>query len=172
MYTAHVRCNSFTKFLAQNSNIKEGLKKFLLFFRQPKMVFVIIWFLDHFTLEYVPPVNSIWIVTPASLFHVRVKTFKTFFIFFKLSILTSNNVIWVGLFSIFFNEAQHVIKISMTGYVPVFYEVINLFIKPQTFLLMFFICKLKDLYLIIFFFGGLLMFFLYFFYAFLGKPFS
>ena len=125
---------SITKFSAQNSNIKEGLKKFLLLFRQAKMVFVIIWFLDHFTLEYVPPVNSIWIVTPASLFHVRVKTFKTFFIFFKLSILTSNNVIWVGLLAILFNEAQHVVKPSTTGYVPVFYEVINLFIKPQDFL--------------------------------------
>ena len=125
---------SITKFSAQNSNIKEGLKKFLLLFRQAKMVFVIIWFLDHFTLEYVPPVNSIWIVTPATLFHVRVKKFKTFFIFFKLSILTSNNVIWVGLLAILFNEAQHVVKTSTTGYVPVFYEVINLFIKPQDFL--------------------------------------
>ena len=155
-----------------NSDIKDSLKKFSLLFRHAEIVFVIIWFFDHFTLEYVSSMNSIWIITPASLFHVWVTKFKTFFIFFKLSILTSNNVIWVGLFSIFFNEAQHVIKISMTGYVPVFYEVINLFIKPQTFLLMFFICKLKDLYLIIFYFGGLLMFFLYFFYAFLGKPFS
>ena len=155
-----------------NSDLKDSLKKFSLLFHLAEMVFVIIWFLNHFTLEYVPSMNSIWIITPASLLHVWVTKFKTFFIFFKLSILTSNNVIWVGLFSIFFNEAQHVIKISMTGYVPVFYEVINLFIKPQTFLLMFFICKLKDLYLIIFYFGGLLMFFLYFFYAFLGKPFS
>ena len=150
VYTAHVRCNSFTKFLAQNSNIKEGLKKFLLFFRQAKMVFVIIWFLDHFTLEYVPPVNSIWIVTPASLFHVRVKTFKTFFIFFKLSILTSNNVIWVDLPAILFNEVQHSVEISTTRYVPVFYEVISLFIKPQHFLLVFFICKLKGFNLILF----------------------
>ena len=155
-----------------NIDIKYSLKKFSLLFRQAEMVFVIVWFLDHFTLEYIPSMNSIWIITPAGLLHVWVTKFKTFFIFFKLSILTSNNVIWMGLFSIFFNEAQHVIKISMTGYVPAFYEVINLFIKPQTFLLMFFICKLKDLYLIIFYFGGLLMFFLYFFYAFLGKPFS
>ena len=117
------------------------------------MVFVIVWFLDYFTLEYVPSVNSIWIITSADLLHVWVTKFKTFFIFFKLSILTSNNVIWVGLFSIFFNEAQHVIKISMTGDVPVFYEVINLFIKPQNFLLMGLICCLKGLYLIIFFFN-------------------
>ena len=83
--------------------------------------------------------------------------FKIFFIFFKRSILTSNNVIWVGLLAILFNEAQHFVKISTTGYVPVFYEVINLFIKPQNFLLMFFICKFKGLYLIVFFFDDLLM---------------
>ena len=97
------------------------------------MVFVIVWFLDYFTLEYVPSVNSIWIITSADLLHVWVTKFKTFFIFFKLSILTSNNVIWVGLLAILFNEAQHVVKTSTTGYVPVFYEVINLFIKPQDF---------------------------------------
>ena len=73
--------------------------------------------------------NSIWIITPASLLHVWATKFKTSLIFFKLSILTSNNVIWVDLFAILFDEAQH-IKISTTSYVPVFYEVINLFIKP------------------------------------------
>ena len=126
------------------------------------MVFVIVWFFDHFTLEYVPSMNTTWIITPASFFHIRVTKFKMFFIFLKLSILTSNNVIWVGLLTILFNEAQHVVKISTTGYVSVFYEVINLFIKPQNFLLMFFICKFKSMYLIIFSFDGLLMFFLYF----------
>ena len=50
-----------------------------------------------------------------------------------------------------------------------FYEVIKLFIKPQNFLLMFFICELKGLHLIIFFFDGLLMFFLYFVYKSLPK---
>ena len=121
------------------------------------MVFVIIWFLDHFTLEYVPSMNSIWIITRASLLHVWVTKFKTFFIFFKLSILTPNNVIWVELFAILFNEAQHIVKISMTGYLPVFYEVINLFIKLQNVLLMFFICKLKGFYLIVTVCDGLLM---------------
>ena len=120
------------------------------------MVFVIIWFLDHFTLEYVLSMNSIWIITPASLLHVWVTKFKTFFIFFKLSILTLNNVIWVDLFAILFNEAQHV-KISMTRYMPAFYEVINLFIKLQNVLLMFFICKLKGFYLIVTVCDGLLM---------------
>ena len=100
------------------------------------MVFVIVWFFDRFTLEYVPSMNSIWIITPAGLFHVWITKFKTFFIFFKLSILISNNVIWMDLLAILFNEAQHIVKISTTGYVPVFWEVINLFIKPQNFLLM------------------------------------
>ena len=120
------------------------------------MVFVIIWFLDHFTLEYVLSMNSIWIITPASLLHVWVTKFKTFFIFFKLSILSLNNVIWVDLFAILFNEAQHV-KISMTRYMPAFYEVINLFIKLQNVLLMFFLCKLKGFYLIVTVCDGLLM---------------
>ena len=84
------------------------------------MIFVIVWFLDHFTLEYVPSVNSIWVITPAVLVHVWVTKFETIFIFFKLSILTSNNVMWVGLLAILFNKAQHVVKISTTGNVSVF----------------------------------------------------
>ena len=63
----------------------------------------------------------------------------------------------MALLSILFDEAQDVVRISTTGYVPVFYEVINLFIKPENFLLMFSIYKLKGLYLIIFSFDGLLM---------------
>ena len=133
-----------------NSDLKDSLKKFSLLFHLAEMVFVIIWFLNHFTLEYVPSMNSIWIITPASLLHVWVTKFKTFFIFFKLSILTSNNVIWVGLLAILFDEAEHVVKLSTTGYVPAFYEVINVFIKPKNFLLM-------DLYLIVFFLNGLFM---------------
>ena len=128
--------------LVFNSNIQDSLKKFSLLFRQAEMVFVIVWFFDHFTLEYVPSMNSIWIITFVSHFHVWVTKFKTSLIFFKLSILTSNNVIWVGLFAILFDEAQHVVKTSTTYYVPVSYEVINLFIKPQNFLLIFLICKL------------------------------
>ena len=69
------------------------------------MVFVVIWFLDHVALEYVPSMNGIWIITPADLLHVWVMKFKTSLIFFKLSILASNNVIWVGLFAILFDEA-------------------------------------------------------------------
>ena len=119
------------------------------------MIFVIVWFLNHFILEYVLSMNSIWIITPASLLHVWVTKFKTSLIFFKLYILTSSNVILVGLLVIIFDEAQHVVKISTTGYVSLFYEVINLFIKPQNFLLM-------SLYLIVTVCDGLLMFFLYF----------
>ena len=121
------------------------------------MVFVIVWFLDHFTLEYVPSMNSIWIITPTSLLHVWVTKFKTFFTFFKLSILTSNNVIWVNFSAILFDKTQDVVKISTTDYVPIFYEVINLVIKLQNFLLMFFIRKLKGLYLIVTVCDGLLM---------------
>ena len=145
-----------------NSDIKDRLKKLLLLFCHAEMVFVRAWSLDHFTREYVPLINSIWIITPVGLLHVWVKKFKASLIFFKLSILVLNNVIWVDLFAILFDEAQHVVKISMTGYVPVFYEVIILFIKLQNFLLMLLISRLKGLYLIIFFFDGLLMFFLYF----------
>ena len=106
---------SITKFSAQNSNIKEGLKKFLLLFRQAKMVFVIIWFLDHFTLEYAPSMNSIWIITSPGLFHAWATKFKTFFIFFRLSILTSNNVIWVGLFVILFMKHNTLSKHPRRG---------------------------------------------------------
>ena len=114
------------------------------------MIFIIVWFLDHFILEYVPSMNSIWIITPADLFHVWVTKFETFFIVFKLSILTLNNVIWVGLLAILFDEAQDVVKISTAEYVPVFNDVINLLNKPENFLLMRLICKLEGLYLIIF----------------------
>ena len=135
------------------------------------MVFVIIWLFDHFTLKPVPSVNGIWIITFVNHLHVWVTKFKPSFMFFKLSILTSNNVIWVNFSAILFDETQHVVKISMAGYLPVCYEIINLSIEPQNFLLMLFICKLKGFYLIVTACDGLLIFFLYFFYAFLGEPF-
>ena len=133
--------------------------KFLLLFREAEVVFVIICFLNNFTLEYVSSMNSIWTITPASLLHVWVTKFKISLIFFELSILASNNVIWVGLLALLFNKAQHIVKTYTTGYV--FYEVINIlffsfhelsmiFIKPQNLMLMgpafFFICKLKGLH--------------------------
>ena len=97
------------------------------------MIFVIVWFLYHCTLEYVSSMNSIWIIPPAGLIHVWVTKFNTSLIFFKQSILASNNVILVHLFAILFDEAQHIVKIYTTGYVLLFYEVINLFIKLQIF---------------------------------------
>ena len=66
--------------------------------------------------------------------------------FLKVPILTLNNVVWVNFFVVLFDETKHVVKTSTVGYVPVCYEVINLFIKPQNFLLMFFICKLKGFF--------------------------
>ena len=124
------------------------------------MVFVITWFLDHFTLEYIPSMNSIWIITPVSLLHDWVTQSEPSLIFFKLSILTLSNVIRVNLFAILFDETQHVVKTSATGYVPVFYEVINVFIKLQNFMLIVLISKLKGLYLIVTVCDGLSMFFL------------
>ena len=157
--------------MALNSDIQDSLKKCSLLFGQAEMVFVIVWFLDHFTLEPVPSVNGIWIIAFVSHLHVWVTKFKPSLMFFQLPILTSNNVIWVNFFAILFNETQHVVKTSTTGYMPVCYEVINLFIEPQNLLLMFLICKLKGLYLIFTTCDGLLMVFLYFFYTFFGEPF-
>ena len=73
--------------------------------------------------------NGIWIIAPVSLLHVWVTKFKESLTFFKMPILASNNVIWMPFFAILFDETQHVVKISTTGYVPVFNEAINLFIK-------------------------------------------
>ena len=106
--------------LILKSDIKDSLKKFSLPFCQAEMVSVIVRFLDHVSLEHVLSVNSIWIITFTHLLHVWVTKFKTFFIFFKLFILTSNNVIWVNFSTILFDETQHVVKISTTGYEPVF----------------------------------------------------
>ena len=132
-----------------NSDIQGSFKKCSLLFRQSKMVVVIVWFLDHFTFEPVPSVNGVWIITFVSHLHAWVTKFKPSLMFFKLSILTSNNVIWVNFSAILFDETQYVVKTSTAGYVLVCYEVINLFIKPQNFMLLFFIHKLKGLYLIV-----------------------
>ena len=116
-----------------------------------------IWLFDHFTLKPVLSVNGVWIITSVSHLHVWVTKFKPSFMFFQLFVLTSNNVVWVNFFAVLFDEAQHVIKASTAGYVPVCYEVINLFIKPQSFLLMLFISKPKSFYLIVAACVGLLM---------------
>ena len=59
--------------------------------------------------------------------------------------------------AILFEKTQHVVKTSTMGYMPICYEIINLFIEPQNFLFMFFICKLKGVYLIVTVCEGLLM---------------
>ena len=151
-----------TNSLVLNSDIQGSFKKFSLLFRQAKMIFVIIWFFDHFTLKPVPSMNGVWIITFFNRLYARVTKLKPSPMSFKLSALTSSNVIWVNFFAILFVKTQHVVKTSTTGYVPVYYEIINLFIDPQNFVLMFYVCKLKGLYFIIFFFDGLLMFFLHF----------
>ena len=122
------------------------------------MIFVIIWLFDHFMLKPAPSVNGVWIITFFNHLHVWVTKIKPSFMFFKLSVLTSNNVIWVNFSAILFDETQHVVKTSPASYVPVCYEVINLLIKSQNFLLMCLICKLKGLYLIVMACDGLLMF--------------
>ena len=78
---------------------------------------------------------------------------------------------WLNFSAILFDETQHNVKTSTGGYVSVSYEFISLFIEPQNFLVMFFICKLKGFYLVFTTCDGLMMFFMYFFYAFLGDPF-
>ena len=146
--------------LVLNSDIQGSLKRFSFLICQVGMVFVIVWFLDHFMFKPVPLVNGVWIITFVSHQHARITKFKPSLMFFKLSILTSNNIIWVPFPAILFDEIQHIVKTSTTGYMPVCYEIINLlffffqgllmlFTEPQNLLLVgltfFFICKLKGL---------------------------
>ena len=145
-----------------NSDIQDSFKKCSLLFCPAEMVFVVVWFLDHFTLETVLSVNGLRIITFVSHLHVWVTKFKLSFMFFQLPVLTWNNIVWVNLSAVLFDEAQHVVKTAAAGYVPVWYNVINLFIEPKHLLLMAFICKLKDLYLIVTACDGLLIFFLHF----------
>ena len=134
--------------LTLNSDIQGSFKKFSLLCRQAEMVFVIVWFLHHFTLKPVPSVNGVWIITFVSHLHVWVTKFKPSLLFFKLPVLTSNNVIWVNFSTILFDETQYVCQNIHGAHMLVCYEVINLFIKSQNFLLM--VCD------------GLSMFFLHF----------
>ena len=154
-----------TKLLVLNIHIQGSFKKCSLLFRQAEMVFVVVWFLDHFTLKSAPLMNSIWIITFVNHLHVWVTKFKPSLMFFQLPVLTSNNVVWVNFSAVLFGETQHVVKTSTSGFVPVCYEVIHLFIEPQNFLLVGLICELKGLYLIATTCDSLLMFFLYFVFA-------
>ena len=117
------------------------------------MIFVPVWLLCHFTIKYTPSVNCIWITTFVGHLHVWVTKSKPSLMFFQLPVLTSNSIVWVNFSAVLFDETQHIVKTSTAGYVPVCYEIVNLFIKPQNLLLMglpfFFIRKLKGLYLIV-----------------------
>ena len=112
------------------------------------MVFVVIRFFDHFTLESIPPMNSIGIVAFVKHLHVWVTKLKPSLMFFKLLVLTLNNVIWLNFFAIFFTKNNTLSKHPRRA---------TFFIEPQNFLLMFFIRKLKGLYLIVTVYDGLLM---------------
>ena len=79
-----------------------------------------------------------------------------------MPILTLNNVVWVNISAVLFDKSQQVVKTSTAGRVPVCYEVVNLLIEPQNFLLMSLICKLKGFYLIFTVCDDLLMVFLHF----------
>ena len=138
-----------TKFFVLNSHIQGSFKKCSLLFGQGKMVFVIVWFLDHFTVKSTPSMNGIWIITFVSHLHVWVTKFKPSLTFLKLPILASNNVVWMNFSAVLFDETQHVVKTPTSGCVPVFYEIVNLFIKPENFLLILLICKLKGFYLVV-----------------------
>ena len=110
-----------TKFKVLNIYIQGSFKKYSFLFDQAEMVFVIVWFLDHFTLKPVPSMNCVCIITFVNHLHVWVTKFKLLLMFFKLSILTSSNVVWVNFFVILFDETQHVVKTSTTGYLSIGY---------------------------------------------------
>ena len=125
-----------TKCLVWNSDIQGSFKKFSLLFGQAETIFVIVCFFDHFMLKTISSVNGICMVAFVNHLHVWLTKFKPSFIIFKLSVLKSNNVIWMNFSAILFDETQHVVKTSTTSCAPVYYETINLFIESQNFLLM------------------------------------
>ena len=94
------------------------------------MIFVVFKFIDHFTLKLTRSVNRVWIITFIRYLHVWLTNPQPSLIFLKLPVLTSFYVVWVNSSDILFDETQHVVKKFTAGYVPVCYEVINLFIKP------------------------------------------
>ena len=144
--------------MALISNIKGSFKTFPLLFCQAKMIFVITWLFDHFTLKPVPLVNGVFIITFVNHLHFSITNFNPLLMLFKLLVLTSNNIVLVNFSAILFDEIRHVAETSTVRYVSVCCELVNLFIEPQNFLLIFFICKLKGLYLIVMICDSLLMF--------------
>ena len=92
-----------TKLLVLNIHIQGSFKKGSLLFRQAEMVFVVVWFLDHFTLKSAPLMNSIWIITFVRHLHVWVTKFKPSLMFFQLPVLALNNVVWVNFSAVLFD---------------------------------------------------------------------
>ena len=60
------------------------------------MVFVIVWFLDPFTLKSTPSINGVWVITFVGHLHVWVTKFKPSLMLFQLPVLTLNKVVWVN----------------------------------------------------------------------------
>ena len=96
-----------TKFFLLNSDIQGSFKKFSLLFRQSEMVFVIVWFLDHFTLKPGPSVNGVWIIASVSHYHASIMKSKPLLMFFQLPVLILNNVVWMPFLIFLFDEPQH-----------------------------------------------------------------
>ena len=119
-----------------NSDIQDSFKEFLLLFCQDEIVFVIVWFLDHFTLKPIPLMNGVSIVALVSHPHVWVTKSKVPLMFFQLIVLKLNNMIWVDFSAILFDETQHVVKTRRTTCLFA--------VRPSQF-----IFKLKGLYSIV-----------------------
>ena len=100
------------------------------------MIFMVVWLLYQFTLKSSPSVNCVWIITFVGHLHVWVTKPNPSLMFFQLPVLTLSNVVWVNFSTVLFDETQHIVRKSTSGHVPVCHEIINLFIKPQNFLLM------------------------------------
>ena len=96
-----------TKCLVLNSDIQGSFKKFSLLLGQAEMVFVVVWFLDHFMLKLVPSMNGVWVIAFVSHHHAWVTKSKPLLMLFQLPVLTSNNVVWMPFFTILFDEAKH-----------------------------------------------------------------
>ena len=81
------------------------------------MVFVIVWFLNHFTLKPGPSVNGVWIIAFVSHYHTWTTKSKPLLMFFQLLVLTSNNVVWMSFVTFLFDEPQHlnILKAKLLG---------------------------------------------------------
>ena len=108
-----------------NSDIQGTFKKFSLLLGQAEMVFVVVWFLYHFTFKPVPSVNGVWIIAFVSHRYVWVTKFNPFLIFFQLPVLISNNVVWMPFLAVLFNEAQHLNILKAKPFGPASLETLD-----------------------------------------------